>query len=95
LDTDTVVGQTLRSRDNAVTFSAFQLYEWHTTQQAPGKPGDTINLDYSLIRTFAFAKGPTRLQVSLVGASSMTRQRRVGNQRGSIRERPASMRSGS
>ena len=62
-------GQTLQlTRNNAVTFSAFQLYEWHTTQQGTGtKPGDTINLDYSLIRTFAFAKGPTRLQVGLVG----------------------------
>jgi len=51
-----------------VTFSAFQLYEWHTTQHGTGtKPGDTINLDYSLIRTFAFARGPTRLQVGLAG----------------------------
>ena len=51
-----------------MTFSAFELYEWHTTQQGTGtKPGDTINLDYSLIRTFAFAKGPTRLQVGLAG----------------------------
>jgi hypothetical protein len=49
-----------------VTFSAFQLYEWHTTQQGTGtKPGDTINLDYSLIRTFG--TGPTRLQVGLAG----------------------------
>jgi hypothetical protein len=54
--------------DNSVTFSAFQLYEWHTTQEGTGtKPGDTINLDYSLLRTFALAKGPTRLQVGLVG----------------------------
>ena len=62
-------GQTVPlTRNNAVTFSAFQLYEWHTTQQGPGtRPGDTINLDYSLIRTFAFAKGPTRLQVGLAG----------------------------
>ena len=62
-------GQTVQlTRNNAVTFSAFQLYEWHTTQQGTGtKPGDTINLDYSLIRTFAFAKGPTRLQVGLAG----------------------------
>ena len=50
----------LTRRSTPVTFSAFELYEWHTTQQGTGtKPGDTINLDYSLIRTFAFAKGPT------------------------------------
>ena len=62
-------GQTVPlTRHNAVTLSAFQLYEWHTTQQGTGtKPGDTINLDYSLIRTFAFATGPTRLQVGLAG----------------------------
>ena len=48
--------------------SAFELYEWHTTQEGTGtKPGDTINLDYSLLRAFAFAKGPTRLQVGLGG----------------------------
>jgi hypothetical protein len=62
-------GQTFQlTRDNSLTFSAFQLYEWHTTQQGTGtKPGGTINLDYSLIRTFAFEKGPTRLQVGVVG----------------------------
>jgi hypothetical protein len=62
-------GQTVPlTRTNAVTFSAFQLYEWHTTQQGTGtKPGDTINIDYSLIRTFAFEVGPTRLQVGLAG----------------------------
>ena len=62
-------GQTVQlTSNNAVTFSAFELYEWHTTQHGTGtKPGDTINLDYSLIRTFAFAKGPTRLQVGLAG----------------------------
>ena len=88
-------GQTVQlTRNNTVTFSAFELYEWHTTQQGSGigtdavvgrpaaprsrafsrlpqgtgtKPGDTINLDYSLLRTFAFAKGPTRLQVGLAG----------------------------
>ena len=62
-------GQTVQlTRSNSVTFSAFQLYEWHTTQPGTGtKPGDTINLDYSLIRTFAFAKGPTRLHIGLAG----------------------------
>jgi hypothetical protein len=56
------------TRSNSVTFSAFELYEWHTTQQGTGtQPGGTINLDYSLVGTFAFAKGPTRLQVGVVG----------------------------
>ena len=62
-------GQTVQlTRNNTVTFSAFELYEWHTTQQGTDtKPGDTINLDYSLLRTFALEKGPTRLQIGLAG----------------------------
>jgi len=62
-------GQTVQlTRDRSVTLSAFQLYEWHTTQHGTGtKPGDTISVDYSLIRTFAFAPGPTRLQVGIAG----------------------------
>jgi hypothetical protein len=62
-------GQTVQlTRDNTVTFSAFELYEWHTTQQGTGaKPGDALNCDYSLIRTFSLARSPTRLQVGLTG----------------------------
>jgi len=54
-------GQSVQlTRNGAVTLSAFELYEWHTTQQGTfTKPGDTINLDYSVIRTFA-SDGPTR-----------------------------------
>ncbi len=81
-------GQTVQlTRNNSVTFSAFQLYEWHTTQQGTGtKPGDTINLDYSLLRTFAFAKGPTRLQVGLAGYEQRqtTAKTGPGGQRGAI-----------
>ena len=62
-------GQTVQlTASNAVTFSAFELYEWHTTQEGTGtKPGDTLNLEYSLMTTFALAKGPTRLQVGFGG----------------------------
>lgn len=62
-------GQTVHlTRGNTLTFSAFELYEWHTTQEGTDtKPGDTISLDYSLVRTFAFAKGPTRLDVGVAG----------------------------
>jgi hypothetical protein len=62
-------GQTVQlTSSNSVTFSAFELYEWHTTQEGTGtKPGDAINLDYSLVRTFAFASGPTRLQIGIAG----------------------------
>src|SRR3954451_4623236 len=62
-------GQTVQlTRAHSVTVSAFQLYEWHTTQRGTGtKPGDTLNLDYSVLGTFGVAKGPTRLQVGLAG----------------------------
>jgi hypothetical protein len=73
-------GQTVQlTRNNSVTLSAFQLYEWHTTQQGTGtQPGDTISLDYSLIRTFAFAKGPTRLQVGLAGYEQRQTTAKIG-----------------
>ena len=61
-------GQTVQlTRSKTLTLSAFELYEWHTEQESTStKPGDTINLDYSLLRTFPFEKGP-RLQVGLAG----------------------------
>ena len=62
-------GQTITlAGSDSVTFSAFQLYEWHTTQRSTGtNPGDTFNVDYSLIKAFAFTNGPIRLQVGLAG----------------------------
>jgi hypothetical protein len=62
-------GQTVQlTPSNSVTFSAFELYEWHTEQEGTStKPGDAINLDYSLVRTFGFATGPTRLQIGIAG----------------------------
>ena len=62
-------GQTVHLTSNkSLTFSAFELYEWHTTQPGTGTtPGDTINLDYSLMRTFSFASGPTLLQAGVAG----------------------------
>jgi hypothetical protein len=73
-------GQTVPlTRKKSVIFSAFQLYEWHTTQHGTGtKPGGTINLDYSLIKTFAFATGPTRLQVGVAGYEQRQTTARTG-----------------
>ena len=52
----------------SITASAFELYEWHTTQEGTGtKPGGTVNLDYSIVRSFPFAQGARRLQLGLVG----------------------------
>ena len=54
------------SEDRATTLSAFQMYEFHTTQSGTQiRPGETFDLDYSLMRAFTFAD--SRLQVGLVG----------------------------
>ena len=62
-------GQTWHlAADRSITLSAFQLYEWHTRQEGTEtKPGNTFNLDYSLIRTFSLASGSTQLQVGVAG----------------------------
>jgi hypothetical protein len=61
-------GQTLyltRSRNTAV--SAFQMYEFHSTQEGTGvHPGQNLNLDYSLTQTLPLDEG-LRLQLGLVG----------------------------
>ena len=61
-------GQTIRlKRDNSLTLSAFELYEFHTTQQGTDtKPGDTFNLDYSLLHTFR-SDAPARVQLGIAG----------------------------
>lgn len=61
-------GQTFfLTKDRATTISAFQMYEVHTTQEGTGiHPGQTFNLDFSLIHTLPLGDKP-RLQVGLVG----------------------------
>jgi hypothetical protein len=59
-------GETFYSADRTTTISAFQMYEFHTTQSGTQiHPGQTFDLDYSLMHAFAFAD--SRLQVGLVG----------------------------
>ena len=60
-------GQTFYlSEDKATTLSAFEMYEFHSTQSGTQiHPGQTFDLDYSLMRAFTFAD--SRLQVGLVG----------------------------
>ena len=47
-------GQTIYLTQNKRTAaSAFEMYEWHTTQEGTGiHPGDTFDLDYSVTRVF-------------------------------------------
>ena len=61
-------GQTIYlDSSKATAFSAFQMYEFHGTQEGTMvHPGQTINLDYSLTHTFP-VKPSLRLQLGLVG----------------------------
>lgn len=63
-------GQTIYlTADKATAISAFQMYEFHTTQQGTGiHPGQTFDLDYSVTHTFSIHSN-VRLQAGLVGYS--------------------------
>jgi hypothetical protein len=60
-------GETLYlSEDRATALSVFQMYEFHSTQSGTQiRPGETFDIDYSLMRTFTFSD--SRLQAGLVG----------------------------
>lgn len=61
-------GQTIYLSESKTTaLSAFQMYEFHGMQQGTMiRPGQTINLDYSLTQTFTL-RGNLGLQVGLAG----------------------------
>jgi len=61
-------GQTIYLSENGATaLSAFQMYEFHTTQAGTMiHPGQTFDLDYSLTHTLALPRN-LRLQVGLAG----------------------------
>ena len=61
-------GQTFfLTKNKATTLSTFQMYEWHTTQKGTNiHPGQTMNLDYSLMQAIAI-RDKIRLQFGLVG----------------------------
>lgn len=61
-------GQTFYlTKDKATSISAFQMYEVHTTQQSTSiHPGDTLDLDYSVMHSFSLGS-EKRLQLGLVG----------------------------
>jgi hypothetical protein len=64
-------GQTFYLTENkATSVSAFQLYEFHSTQKESDiQPGQTLNLDYSLTHAIRFGR-ESSLQVGLVGYNS-------------------------
>jgi hypothetical protein len=61
-------GQTFYlTADRKTAVSAFQMYEFHGTQESTGtRPGQTLNLDYSLTRTVPL-RDDLQLQIGLVG----------------------------
>ena len=61
-------GQTFYLTSNKrLSFSAFAMYEFHTTQAGTGiHPGDTFDLDYSLMGTILNTEG-VRLQIGVAG----------------------------
>jgi hypothetical protein len=61
-------GQTFYlTKDKRTAVSAFQMYEFHTSQEGTGiEPGQTISLDYSVTRMLPLGDGMT-LQAGVVG----------------------------
>ena len=61
-------GQTVYlTKDKRTAISAFQMYEFHGTQDGTGvQPGQTLNVDYSVTRAFPL-QGDAGLQVGVVG----------------------------
>lgn len=61
-------GQTVFLTENRKTsFSAFQMYELHTTQEGTSiHPGQNLDLDYSLTHSVSVSRG-SQLQFGLVG----------------------------
>jgi hypothetical protein len=62
-------GQTFYlTKSKSLAASAYEMYEIHSTQEGTGThPGDTFNLDYSLMRAFAVAKGRVEIGAGVTG----------------------------
>ena len=55
------------TKSKSTALSAFHMYEFHTAQEGTEiHPGDTVNFDYSLTRTFTIQED-TQLQLGLIG----------------------------
>ena len=65
------------SEDRATTLSLFEMYEFHGTQSGTHiQPGETFDLDYSLMRALTFPD--SRLQLGLVGYSAWQTTAKTG-----------------
>jgi hypothetical protein len=72
-------GQTVYlTHDKRLTFSAFQLYEFHRTQEGTGvHPGQTFDLDYSLMRSIRRTTSLT-FQIGVTGYEARQTTAKVG-----------------
>jgi hypothetical protein len=61
-------GQTVYlTKDRSTSISAFQMYEFHTTQKGTNiRPGQTLNLDYSLMQSLPL-RSEWGLQIGVAG----------------------------
>ncbi len=72
--------------DRATALSAYQIYEFHTTQEGTGiHPGQTLSLDYSLTQKIALRKD-MQLQVGLAGYGQWQTTGRSGPDRDARRD---------
>ena len=64
----------------SVALSTYEMYEIHTTQEGTGThPGDTFDLDYSLLKAFNFSNG-TLLQLGAAGYEQRQTTAKTGPQ---------------
>jgi hypothetical protein len=75
-------GQTFYlTKSKSLNLSAYEMYEFHATQEGTGThPGDTFDLDYSLMRTLSFARGSSRVQVGLAGYEARQTTAKTGTE---------------
>jgi len=65
------------SADRTTTLSLFEMYEFHSTQSGTHiHPGETFDLDYSLMRALVFPD--SRLQFGLVGYAARQTTAKTG-----------------
>jgi hypothetical protein len=74
-------GQTFYlTQDRTTAISVFEMYEVHEAQEGTDiRPGDTLNLDYSVTRVFPLQNG-LRLQLGLVGYEQWQTSSKTGPQ---------------
>jgi hypothetical protein len=75
-------GQTFYlTRIKSLAVSAYEMYEIHSTQEGTHtRPGDTFNLDYSLMRYFAPSRRHRQIGVGVAGYEARQTTARTGPQ---------------